>query len=389
VSGVDAGARAELWTRAFVLGFVANFAHSLSFHAYVHLPGHLTALGGDELTVGLMVAAMAFAAIAARPMVGRIMDRRGRRVVVIVGSVLNVLATAAYVTVDAIDAWLVLIRILHGICEAMLFSVLFTIAADVVPPSRRAEGMALFGISGMIPLSLAGWLGDVLLRHADYEALFIATAIAAAVGLVAGLWIADSRPPVQAGDAAPRSFFRAVWAPPLRPLWLLGLGFALAVASYFAFLKTYVADRGVGSVGSFFMAYSTAAIGLRLLFGKLPDRLGYQRTLVPAAMATVIAVAVLAEAQSNTAVIVAGVLGGIGHGYTFPILSALVVTRSPASERGAALATFTALFDLGLVTGGPLFGVLLDVSTYRVMFWTAAALAFSSIVGFLAWDRTR
>lgn len=380
---------AALWTRTFVLGFVANFAHSLSFHAYVHLPGHLQALGGDELTVGLMVAAMAAAAILARPMVGRAMDHRGRRVVVVVGSVLNVLATAAYVTVDSIGPWLVVIRVLHGICEAMLFSVLFTIAADVVPPSRRTEGMALFGISGMIPLSLAGWLGDVLLRHADYDALFVATSVAAAVGLVAGWWIADSRPPVDHTAAAPRSFFRSVSAPPLRPLWLLGFGFALAVASYFAFLKTFVPDRGVGSVGSFFMAYSIAAIALRIFFGKLPDRLGYRPTLVPAVTATVIAVALLAEAQSNTMVIVAGILGGIGHGYTFPILTALVVTRSPPSERGAALATFTALFDLGLVTGGPLFGAVLEVSTYRAMFWTAAVLAFASVVGFIAWDRPR
>jgi MFS family permease len=137
------------------------------------------------------------------------------------------------------------------------------------------------------------------------------------------------------------------------------------------------------------MAYSIAAIGLRIVFGKLPDRLGHRPTLIPAVLATVVAVALLAEAQSNAAGIVAGVLGGIGHGYTFPILTALVVTRSPPSERGAALATFTALFDLGLVAGGPLFGAVLELATYRVMFWTASSLAFASVVAFVAWDGPR
>ena len=377
----------RLWSRAFTLGFVANFAHSLAFHAYVHLPGHLQALGGDELAVGLLVATMALAAIVARPTVGRAMDRRGRRVVLVVGSVLNVLASAAYLTVDAIGTWLVVIRVVHGLCEAMLFSVLFTIAADVVPGSRRAEGMAIFGISGMIPLALAGWLGDTLLRHYDYDALFVATACAAMVGLLAGLWIPDSRPPTDGSVAGPRSFFRAVTAAPLRPLWLMGFGFALAVASYFAFLKTYVIARGFGSVGQFFMAYSIAAVALRMGLGKLPDRLGYRLTLIPAVIATIVAVVVLAEAQSDSAIIVAGVIGGIGHGYTFPILTALVVTRAPPSERGVALATFTALFDLGLVAGGPLFGVILEFSSYRAMFWTAAAVASVCVVVFVWWDR--
>jgi len=385
VPGPRPHATPPLLSRAFVLGFVANFAHSLAFHAYVHLPGHLQAIGGDELAVGVVIATMAIAAIVARPAVGRLMDRRGRRVVLWVGSVLNVIASAAYLTVDHIDLWLMIIRIVHGFSEAMLFSVLFTIAADVVPAARRTEGMALFGISGMIPLSLAGWLGDVLLRSADYDSLFVATSAAAAVGLVAGLWIPDSRP--RAGAEAPRSFFRAVTARPLLPLWLLGFGFALAVASYFAFLKTYVIARGVGSVGSFFMAYSIAAIALRLGFGKLPDRLGYRPTLIPAVGATVATAAMLAEATSDGMVVVAGVLGGIGHGFTFPIISALVVTRARASERGAALATFTALFDFGLAVGGPLFGAILLYSSYRPMFWTAAALAAASLIAFIAWDR--
>src|SRR5688500_1196073 len=233
------------------------------------------------------------------------MDAHGRRIVLLVGSVLNVLASASYLTVDSISPWLYALRLLHGLAEAMLFSVLFTIAADVVPASQRTRGIALFGISGMIPLSLAGWLGDELLRHGDYDTLFVAATAAALVGLAAALFLPDSRPPTQPGDAPSRGFWRAVSAPPLRPLWLLGFAFAIAVASYFAFLKTFVLARGVGSVGSFFAAYTIAAIALRLGFGGLPDRFGLRITLLPAVTSTAMCVALLAEAGSDTAVIVA------------------------------------------------------------------------------------
>jgi MFS family permease len=379
----------SLATRPFVLGFIANFAHSLAFHSYVHFAGRLEQLGADELTTGIVLATMAVSAIASRPWVGRVMDAHGRRIVVLVGSVLNVIASACYLTVDAITPWLYAIRLLHGVAEAMLFSVLFTIAADVVPRAQRTRGIALFGISGMIPLSVAGWLGDELLRVADYDALFLFATAAAIVGLAAGLFLPDSRPPADELDVAARPFFRAIWAPPLRPLWLIGFTFAIAVASYFAFLRTYVDARGVGSVASFFGAYTAAAIVLRIGFGGLPDRFGPRFTLFPAVACTAVAVALLAEAQHDATVIVAGVLGGIGHGYAFPIISALVVTRAPASERGTALSTFTALFDLGLLVGGPLLGFVLAHADYRAMYWTAGAIAFGGALAFAAWDRTR
>ena len=64
----------------------------------------------------------------------------------------------------------------------------------------------------------------------------------------------------------------------------------------------------------------------------------------------------LALAESNRDVFMAGALCGLGHGYTFPILSGLVVTRVGEVDRGSALALFTGIADLGAVLGSPLFG---------------------------------
>ena len=64
----------------------------------------------------------------------------------------------------------------------------------------------------------------------------------------------------------------------------------------------------------------------------------------------------LALAADPTDVAVAGALCGAGHGYTFPILFGMVVTRARDAERGAAMSIFTALFDAGVLVGGPLFG---------------------------------
>ena len=377
--------RPPLLSRPFVLGFVANFMHTLAFFFFLHLPGFLRQHTRDDFVIGLAMATMAAAAIASRPLVGRIIDAQGRRTVALVGSGLNVVFSAAYLWVDDVGPWLFFVRLGHGAAEGMLFSVLFTIAADVVPAERRAEGMALFGVSGMIPLSLAGLIGDRILAVAGYHELFLVAIGAAVAGALAALTLPDSRPEIP--DGPKRSFLAAASAPPLRPIWLVGFSFAFALASYFTFLKTFVDDTGIGTVGSFFTAYTIAAVALRLGLGWLPDRIGPKRVMVPSVWCAALGLLVLAFASDDSSTIVAGILCGIGHGYAFPIASAMVVMRAPAHERGRALAAFTALFDLGLFVGAPVLGFVLERSSYLAMFTTAAIVAVFGSILYVVWDR--
>jgi MFS family permease len=364
----------RLFSRAFALVFVANFLHSLALFGYLHLPGFLAERGADELTIGVVVGTMAASAVALRPLVGRLLDTRGRRVIARWGSVLHLAVTLMYLGVTEVGPLLILVRVLHGVAQGMLFATLFTIAADVVPPSRRTEGIALFGISGLLPMSLAGLIGDAILARAGYFELFAATTVAAALGGAVSWTLADSRPAVQAAGPAPRSFFATAMVPTLRPVWLLSFSFALALASYYTFLRTFIDHVGVGSMGLFYSVYSGAAIVLRVVLGWLPDRVGLRRSLVPAMVASVAGLLVLRGADSDFDMALAGLLTGSGHAFVFPILSALVVTRAGNHERGAALSMFTALFDLGMLVGAPVLGAVLDFTDYATMFGVAAVI---------------
>jgi MFS family permease len=96
---------------------------------------------------------------------------------------------------------------------------------------------------------------------------------------------------------------------------------------------------------------------------------------------------VLADARSAAGVALARLLCGVGHGFTFPILFGLVVTRTPEANRGAAMALFTALFDLGLLVGGPTFGWLIERAGYAAMFRAGAGLTALGTSIFMVWER--
>ncbi|NVB43248.1 MFS transporter [Pseudenhygromyxa sp. WMMC2535] len=388
------GARGEpdrLWTGPFALAWVSHFMHATGLHAYVHAAGWLDERGAGEVLIGVLFSLMAVSAVLIRPFIGRLMDTRGRKPVLLLGGALHLLATLLYLAVDALPGqpWLAIagVRVVHGLAQASLFSVLFTYAADLIPERRRAEGIAIFGVSGMIPIAVGGLVGDLVIVDGDYRGLFATTAVAAGLGLLLSLPLRETQ---RSGSGPGRSFLAAGLAPELRPLWFMGIAFAVGLSAYFVFLKTYLAVAPqVGTMGMFFTAYALSAVVLRLTLGWLPERVGMMRVLLPSVVLAVGGLVLLALSEGPPGLITAGVLCGIGHGYAFPILSALVVTRARADERGSALSLFTALFDIGLLIGGPLFGLSVRMVGYPGSFMLAGVVLFVATVIFGLWEAAR
>jgi MFS family permease len=165
--------------------------------------------------------------------------------------------------------------------------------------------------------------------------------------------------------------------------------FATCITAPFTFFATFVMTETVGSAGLFFSCYSIAAISLRILAGKVPERVGPKRVLFPAMGAVAAGLTLLVFARTPFTVGIAGVLTGLGHGYTFPILLGLLVSRARPAERGASLAIFTALFDAGALLGNPMFGAIVKGAGYRAMFGASAAIMALGTVVFARMDRGR
>jgi len=357
----------------------------MAWALFIHFPGFLLGLGASEVEIGLLVGLTALASVVVRPWVGRAMDTYGRRPVIIAGNLGNVAVLALYLTVTGLGPWIYVVRILHGIAAALLFTSLFTYGADQVPSARRTEGLALFGISALLPIALGGLLGDAILEAGTFTDLFLTALGFAGFAFFLSLPLRD----IPRGTSVPMRFWASVAARNLRPLWWLTFVFAMALTAYFTFLKTFVVETGIGSVGAFFAAYSSIAITLRLFAGSLPDRVGQTKVLYPALASMTIGFVVLGLAGNGAVVVAAGLLSGAGHAYAFPIMFAMVVTRSRKADRGSAIAIFTGLFDLGTLIGGPALGAAIHYASYPTMFFTAAAWTLLGTVVFARWDRAR
>jgi len=358
-----------LYTRRFWLLYASHFTAASSIISFVLLPLRIEELGGGEVDIGWIAAAGIGGAVAIRWLTGHLSDRIGRRQVMLVAAAVNVVACLSFIGVGSLWPGLGMVRVMHGMAGGALFGGFFTIAADICPAARRAEGLAVFGTSGMAANWFGPYLGELAIGAGGFAAFF---ATAGGLGLLALVLVACVQ---ETGGRVERVEFGRVLlrSPPLMLAFALTLLFGFAAGSYFTFLAHHL-DRISGvRTSDFFLAYTIAALTLRIAGRRLPDRLGARRLLPPSFAVLIAGVAMVGVAGEIWTLRLAGVLCGLGHGYVFPLLNALVVRRSPPGSRGVAVNLFTALIDLGVLVGGPVLGAVAARLGYGSMYLATAA----------------
>ncbi len=380
--------RPALFTVAFVTLWLVGFFQEMSFGLMIHLPGFLESIGATEARIGLIYSAGAVVALALRPLMGRVIDQVGRKRIFLVGAPVLALSSAAWLAVDDVGPSAFAVRMVYTSTEILLFTNLLAFGSDIVPEARRAQGFALLGISGLLPIGLGSLIGDLVVSDGDFDRLFVIAAGLAVMGWLLAWLLPDiaSRDPER---TVHRGFLHVLGQGDLRPLWLLTCTFAVGIMTLFTFMRTYVDEVGFGSVGLYLGTYAAVAIMVRLFGSSRIDRIGLLRMLAVAGTFVGFQFLVLGVTASVAGLLVAAVLGGLGHGFLFPLITTSLVNRTRLEERGTALAIFSGLIDVVYLLGAPAVGVLIVASGYPTTFSTVAVVIFGGLAGFILWERAR
>lgn len=342
------------------------------------LPLYLQHLEASRTAIGAIVATAAVSGLLFRPVIGWALDAVGRKPTLIVGTVLVAASMGMIWFVDRIGWVLYAQRAIFGIGIAVLFTAYFTFAADIVPVERRTEGLALFGISGLIPLLINPFADQIGIAPQDLRWFLPLVGGVLVLSIIPLLPLKEPRrQPVNAlrlGEA-----LRALRHRTLFPVWFATAIFSGLVAVFMTFATVAAARRGIARPATLWLSYAIGAIAVRAFGARLPDRIGPSNLVAPALGSYVGAMMLAANATSLEAFLVAALLAGLGHGYLFPVLSGQVVTRSPEAYRGSALALFTAIWGLMELVASPAFGAIADRHGDAGMFWAAALCGVFSI----------
>src|SRR5688500_12856189 len=163
----------------------------------------LDELDGSRVEVGVVIAAIAVAAVVARPIAGRLGDRHGYRTVMLAGAALCGLAGLGYPLAGNV-AVLIAVRIVHGVGEGAVYTAGAAWLVALAPAERRGRIVGLYGIHMWAGITLGALLGTVLLRTAGgYPAVWVFAALTSAAGLA----LVAGRPRPTQAPAAGRAGF--------------------------------------------------------------------------------------------------------------------------------------------------------------------------------------
>ncbi|NLI11500.1 MFS transporter [Pelotomaculum propionicicum] len=360
----------SIWTRNFTLLCLANLTLFISLQMLLPtLPLYLLEIGGSQRDVGYVMGVYTTGAMAMRPFAGWLVDRYGRRKIVVLGLVM-LLAVAAFYRLAAGVSLIIFLRCLHGMAFGIVGTAMGTMVVDSLPTSRLGEGMGYFGLTSSLSMALAPLLGFWLVGKSGYPVLFLAVFLLSLLTFCCSLPVRDTNVPV----IAPGGSAAGIWASLLEKTalpasWVMFF-LAAVYGSVLSFISLYATERGIANIGLFFTAIALTMLVSRPVSGRWTDRGGSNMILLIGHLTILIAMISLSLSRTSTGFLLAGAVLGLGFGACIPTLQALSVRHTPEHRRGAATGTFFIAFDLGIGLGTILWGYVAEATGYQVMYLT-------------------
>jgi MFS family permease len=373
----------RLFTPRFVVMCGFNFVVFLSaFQLLPTAPFQIRALGGSALAAGLFLGFLTYASALSGPITGGIVDRVGKRRVLMTSSVALTTFSAIYAVLPSYRAMLGLV-VVHGVFWSGLLVAAGSYVTDLVPPLRRAEGMSYWGMSTIFAVAMAPTIGLWVFEHGGWTLLCIEAAGLNLLMFAIAWLLLPSDPP-----AAPAAVRGWSWRSLVE--WkVLALSFTLFLYAFgyggiTSFVAMYSEASGVSPRALYFTVFSIAILLTRPYVARLGDRVGHRRVLLPCLVLVMLGFVLLAMGGSRPVFVVSALVFGTGFGAAYPLFLGHVMRHVDPARRGAAFGSILAAFDTGIGTGSIAIGWIVEHHGFQAAYGTAALVAAFAVPYFLA-----
>lgn len=341
----------------------------------------------DKDTIGMVLFGYALMALVARAFSGYIVDSFPRKQVLIICFVLFTLFFVGYIAAGSLLLFAV-VRTFHGAPFGVTTVANSTVAIDVLPSSRRTEGIGYYGLSNNIASaispSVAIW---IYTSTHNFDILFWLAMVVAAMGLMLASTVRLPRREL-VRDKQPLSLDRFF----LLKGWSAALTMVCFAFSY-GVMSTYVAIYGKdrlgieGGAGMFFLLLSLGLILSRLQGGRALREGRITHNAALGVTVSLLGYLIFAAVPTEVGYYGAASVVGLGNGHMYPAYQNMFVNLAPHSQRGTANSSILVAWDVGIGLGILLGGIVAEQGGYRNAFWMAWAVNLLGFLGFWLYVR--
>ena len=385
----------RLWNRNYCKVMAANFALFFAFYVLTPLlPLYLSEhFGATKDVIGLVLSGYTITALLFRPFSGYFVDSFPRKTVLMVSFAAFSIFFAGYLAASTLLLFTI-VRTLHGGPFGALTVSNSTVAIDVLPSSRRTEGIGYYGLSNNLAMAIAPTVGIFVYRWThSFELLFWMALIVACLG-----WLTDATVTLPTKEILRNKSKLSLDRFFLVRGWLLGLNM-VAFGFCFGVLSNYLAIYGkeqlgiTGGTGTYFMLCSVGLILSRLQGGRTLRKgllthnagsgmcislVGYTLFILMPTLHSSFSTLHSSFLTLNSSLFIylgyygSALLIGLGNGHMWPAFQNMTINVAHNNQRGTANSTILISWDVGMGLGILLGGIIAEHLGYSAAFWTVA-----------------
>ena len=376
---------------------VANFTLFFAFYILTPLlPLYLSEhFGATKDVIGLVLSGYTITALLFRPFSGYVVDAFPRKTVLMISFGAFAIFFAGYLAASTLLLFTI-VRTLHGGPFGATTVSNSTVAIDVLPSSRRTEGIGYYGLSNNLAMAIAPTIGIFIYKYTQsFELLFWLALVVACAG-----WIVDATLKLDA-KATIKNKSKFSWDRFfLVRGWLLGLNM-VAFGFSFGVLSNYLAIYGkevmgiTGGTGTYFMLCSVGLILSRLQGGKalrdgrvthnagsgmVISLVGYTLFILMPTLSALFTIH--SSLFTSIGYYGSALLIGLGNGHMWPAFQNMTINVAHNNQRGTANSTILISWDIGMGLGILVGGVVSELLGYSAAFWTVVLVNASGVACF-------
>lgn len=377
----------KLWNVNYIKVMTTNFLLYFAFYLLTPLlPLYLSeTFGATKDTIGIVLSGYTVAALIVRPFCGYVVDSFSRKKVLMLCLSGFAVFFAGYIAAGTILMFAIC-RTLHGGPFGAVTVANSTCAIDVLPSSRRNEGIGLYGLSNNFAMAIAPSIGIYLHNMVDsYMILFwIAFVVAISAVLIAWTIRLPEKDIIRNKEklSLDRFFLTRAW---LLAINIAMFGFCWGVLSNYLAIYSKEVLAITGGTGTYFALLSMGLFSSRLQGRKALSQGKLTQNAAEGMLISLVGFTLFVAIPHPVAYYLSAILIGLGNGHLYPAFLNMFVHVARHDQRGTANSSILTGWDLGFGIGCLLGGIVAEHFGYTATFWMVAAEnAVSVILFFLA-----
>ncbi|MGG3479099.1 MFS transporter [Peribacillus frigoritolerans] len=363
--------RTRLWTKDFVIVSSINFFITLIFYLLmVTLAIYaVNELDASTSEAGLISGIFIIGTLIGRLFIGRFIDSIGRKKTLFIGLIFFTLTTILYF-VDLGIGFLLVNRLIHGMAMGMASTATGTIVAQIIPPTRKGEGIGYYSMSATLATAIGPFIGLFMAQHTSFQVIFSFCLALGVISLITAFFLYVPALEVTAKVTESKGFKLSNFIEPKAlPISIITLLLAFCYSSVLSFISFYAIEIDLVNTASFFfVVYAVAVLLSRPFSGPLMDRKGSNFIMYPAFIIFGVGLLLLSMTTNSFTLLAAGFLIGLGFGNMQSSSQAIAVKLTPPHRMGMATSTFFIMLDAGLGFGPYILGFIIPITGYSTLY---------------------